>query len=83
LNFIPVQYSLVVCFAIDLHVYTTQRWKLVGRPAPVAGRVAPTSGARCVTGRPHKMQKEHFFKYKPKTVIDLLQSLQFLFYFFI
>ena len=30
------------------------------RPAPVAGRVGSTLGDRCVTGRPHKMQKDTF-----------------------
>ena len=31
-----------------------------GRPAPIAGRVGSTLGDRCVTGRPHKMQKDTF-----------------------
>jgi len=31
--------------------------------------------------RPHKIQKETFFKYKPKTEIHSLQSLRFLIFF--
>jgi len=36
--------------------------------------VGSAVGDRCITGRLHKMQKETFFKYKPKTEIHLLQS---------
>jgi len=38
------------------------------RSGLVTGQVGSTLGDRCVTGQWHKMQKETFFKYKPKSL---------------
>jgi len=57
----------------------------LGRLALVASRLGLLvgSGDRCMTSQPHKMQKNTFSKYKPKTEIHLLQSFRFFYFFYI
>ena len=60
------------CWETQMKALGSRDGNRSGRPAPVTGRVGSTLGDRCVTGRPHKMQKDTFVKYKPKTEIYLL-----------